>query len=91
MLNDGRTVIKMFRISLPLPTHLSLLLERVGQIAVGVWEVGLQFDGSPVRVNGQVNQSLLVVNARQVAMHHRIVGGQIQCSQVSSHGPEKNE
>ena len=35
----------------------ALLLERVGQVAVGVREVGLQLDGVTVRVDGQVNQA----------------------------------
>jgi hypothetical protein len=37
--------------------HLTLLLQRVRQVAVGVREVGLQFDGASVRVDGQVYQA----------------------------------
>lgn len=35
----------------------ALLLERVGQVAVRVREVGLQLDGAPVRVDRQVDQA----------------------------------
>ncbi len=38
----------------------ALLLERVGEVAVGVGEVGLQFDGAPVGVNGEVDEALRV-------------------------------
>ena len=36
--------------------HQSLLLEGVGEVAVGVREVGLQLYGAAVRVDGQVDQ-----------------------------------
>lgn len=58
----------------PDSTHLALFLECIGQIAVCVRKVGLQFNGSPVCVNGQVNETLLVINARQVTVHNGIVG-----------------
>ena len=58
--------------------HHALLLERVGEVAVGVGEVGLQLDGAPVGVNGQVDKALLVVDAGQVAVHHRMVLAQVQ-------------
>lgn len=35
----------------------SFLLESIGQIAVGIWEIRLELNGSSVRINGQVNQS----------------------------------
>ncbi len=37
----------------------ALLLQRVGEVAVGVGEVGLQFDGAAVGVDGEVNEALL--------------------------------
>ncbi len=37
----------------------ALLLERVGEVAVGVGEVGLQFDGAAVGVDGEVDEALL--------------------------------
>ena len=36
--------------------HQSLLLQGVGQVAVGVGEVGLQLDRPPVSVDRKVNQ-----------------------------------
>lgn len=39
----------------------ALLLEGVGEVAVGVWEIGLQSDRSPVRLNRQVYEALFVV------------------------------
>jgi hypothetical protein len=38
----------------------ALLLERVGEVAVRVGEVGLQFDGAPVGVDGEVDEALRV-------------------------------
>ncbi len=38
----------------------TLLLERVGEVAVGVGEVGLQFDGATVGVDGEVDEALRV-------------------------------
>lgn len=39
--------------------YLSLLFEGIGEIAVGIGKVGLKFNGSPVRVNGEVNEAKL--------------------------------
>ena len=47
---EGR-VVAFFRLG-----HVALLLQGVGQVAVRVGEVGLQLDGPPVRVDGQVDQ-----------------------------------
>lgn len=58
----------------PVETHIALLLQSVGQVAVGIWEVWLELDGPAVRVNGQVNETLLIVHTCQVAMDHRMVG-----------------
>ena len=37
--------------------HLSLFLEGVGEVAVGVWEVWLQLNGTPVRVHSKLYQA----------------------------------
>lgn len=39
--------------------YLSLLFEGIGQVAVGIGKVGLKFNGSTVRVNGEVNEATL--------------------------------
>ena len=39
-------------------TYFSFLFEGIGQITVGIWEVGLQLNCSPVRINGQVDQTV---------------------------------
>lgn len=39
--------------------YLSLLFEGIGEIAVGIGKVGLKFNGSAVRVNGEVNEATL--------------------------------
>jgi hypothetical protein len=44
----------------------ALLLERVGQVAVGVGEVGLQFDGTPVGVDGEVDEALRVSDSDSI-------------------------
>lgn len=68
--------------------YIALLLEGVGQVTVGVREVGLQLDGAAVRVNGQVDKTLLVVDARQVAVDDGMVGAQAEGTQVASHRSE---
>lgn len=35
-------------------TYAALLLQSIGQVAVGIWEVRLELYGSPIRVNGQL-------------------------------------
>ena len=37
-------------------TYAPLFLQSIGQIAVGVWKVWLKFNGSSIRVNGQLYQ-----------------------------------
>lgn len=54
--------------------YISFLLQCVCQITVGIWEVGLQFNGPPVGVDGQVDESLFIVNAGQVPVNHCMVG-----------------
>ena len=62
----------------------ALLLEGVGQVAVGVGEVGLEFDGVTVGVDGEVHEALLVVDAGEVDVHHCMIEG----TQVGRHSPE---
>ncbi len=66
----------------------ALLLECVGQVAVGVGEVGLEFDGVTVGVDGEVHEALLVVDAGKVDVHHRMILAQIEGAQVGRHSPE---
>lgn len=68
--------------------YISFLLQCVCQIAVGIGEVGLQLNGPPVGVDGQVDESLFVVDAGQVSVNHCMVGAQTQSSQVSSDSSE---
>ena len=68
--------------------HQPLLLEGVGQVTVGIREVGLQLNGSPVCVHRQVNESLLVVDTGQVTMDNGMVGRQVQSSQIRSNSSE---
>eukprot|EP00091_Calanus_sinicus_P025460 TRINITY_DN9730_c0_g1_i2.p2 TRINITY_DN9730_c0_g1~~TRINITY_DN9730_c0_g1_i2.p2 ORF type:complete len:112 (+),score=8.27 TRINITY_DN9730_c0_g1_i2:176-511(+) len=68
----------------------ALLLKGISQVAVGIGEVGLQLNGPPISVHGQVDEPLLIIHAGQVSMHHSMVGGQIQCSQVCSYSSVKN-
>lgn len=68
--------------------NLPLLFVGIGEVAVCVWEVGLEIDGSTVCVNCQVNEALFIVDARQVSVHHSIVGREIKCTQVSSDSSE---
>lgn len=65
--------------------YIAFLLQGICQVAVGVGEVGLQFNGTTVCVNSQVNEALLVVDTSQVSMDNRMVGAKTQGSQVSSH------
>lgn len=39
--------------------HLTFFFQGIGQIAVGIWEVGLKLYGPTISVNGQVNQSAM--------------------------------
>lgn len=58
-------------------THLSLLLERIRQVAIGVREVWLQLDRPAIRVDRQIDEALLIVNARQISMDDCVVGRQV--------------
>ena len=57
-------------------SYIALLFEGVGSITIGIWEVWLQLNGSAVRVDGQVDQALLVVHTCQVAVDNSMVGTQ---------------
>lgn len=68
---------------------MSFFFERVCQVAEGVRKVRLQFDGTSVCVNSQIDKTLFVVDARQITMDDGIVGRQIQCSQICGHSSAK--
>ena len=67
----------------------TLLLEGIGQITVGVREVGLELDSSSIGINGQVDEPLLIVDTGKVTVHDGMVRGEVQSSQVGGHSPEK--
>ena len=52
----------------------TLLLEGIGQITVGVREVGLELDSSSIGINGQVDEPLLIVDTGEVTMDDGMVG-----------------
>ena len=52
----------------------SLLLESIGQVTVGVWEVGLQLNSSSIGIDGQVDEPLLIVDTGEVTMDDGMVG-----------------
>lgn len=60
--------------------YIAFLLQGICQIAVGIGEVGLQFNSTAVGVNSQVNEALLVVDTGQVSMDNRMVGAKTQGS-----------
>lgn len=70
--------------------HIALLLEGVGKVTVSIWEVWLQLDGPPICVDGQVDQALLIVDARQVAMDHCVVGAEAEGTQVARYRSVKD-
>ena len=47
--------------------HLTLFLERVRQIAVGIWEIWLELDRAPVRVDRQIDEPEMPVPINIVA------------------------
>lgn len=65
--------------------YVAFLLQGICQIAVSIWEVGLQFNSTAVGVNSQINEALLIVDTGQVPMYNRMVGAKTQGPQVSSH------
>jgi len=46
--------------------------------------VGLQFNGPPVGVDGQIDKALLIVDAGQVSVDNGMVGAKAQRPQVAS-------
>lgn len=53
--------------------YLSFFFECIGQITVCVWEIRLQFNGTSICIDGQINKSLLIVNTCQITMYNRII------------------
>lgn len=60
--------------------YIAFLLQGICQIAVGIGEVGLQFNSTTVGVNSQVNEALLIVDTRQVSMDNCMVWAETQGS-----------
>lgn len=54
-------IVTFFRLN-----HLALFFEGVRQIAVRIWEVGLQFDSASICVDGQIDKP--VTSERQCTM-----------------------
>lgn len=63
-----------------MPPYIAFLLEGICQIAVGIREVGLQFNSPTVGVDSQVNEALLIVDTSQVSMNDCMVWAQTQGS-----------
>lgn len=49
----------------------------------------LELDGTPVGIDGQIDQTLLVVDTSQVAVDDGVVGAQTEGSQVPGDGSDK--
>lgn len=60
--------------------YIPFFLERVCQIAVGIREVWLQFNGATIGVNSQVNEALLIVDTGQVPVDNCMVWAEAQSS-----------
>lgn len=71
--------------------YTAFLLQGIGQVAVGVREVGLELNGPPVGVYGQVYQALLIVHTGKVAVHNCVIWAQTQGSQISCHSSVKKQ
>ena len=65
--------------------YTALLFESIGQVAVSIREMRLQFNSSPVGVYCQIYQALLIVYTSQVAMYHCMIWTQAQGTKVSCH------
>ncbi|KAI1234735.1 hypothetical protein IHE44_0003112 [Lamprotornis superbus] len=76
-----------------LPLDVCQIVERIcmsiGQVAVGIRKVGLELNGPPVGVYGQVYQALLIVHTGKVAVHNCMIWAQTQGSQISCHSSRK--
>lgn len=68
-------------------SYIALLLQRICQIAVSVREVRLQFNGTAISVDGEINKSLLIIDAGQVSMDNGVIRAEAQGSEISSHSP----
>lgn len=61
-------------------SYVALFLQCICQIAVGIWEVGLQFNSTTICVNCQVNEALFIVDTGQVSMDNCMVWAKAQGS-----------
>ena len=75
----GRCDIQEMRIHTALP-YIAFFLQCICQIAIGIREVGLQLNSTTIRVNSQINETLLIVDAGQVAMDNCMVWAKAQGS-----------
>lgn len=64
--------------------YIALFLKSIGKIAVSIREVRLQLNSTPIGINGQIYQTLLIVDAGQVAVDYSMVGAQTEGSQITS-------
>lgn len=60
--------------------YIAFFLQCICQIAVGIREVGLQFNSTTIGVNSQVSEALLIVDTGQVSMDHCMVWAKAQGS-----------
>lgn len=70
--------------------YIALFLKSVGKITVSVGEVRLQLNSTSIGVNGQIDQTLLIVHAGQVAVDDSMVGAQTEGSQITSNSSVMN-
>lgn len=56
--------------------YIALFLKSIGEITVSIREMRLQLNCTSIRINGQIYQTLLVVNAGQVAVDYSVVWAQ---------------
>lgn len=77
----------MYRDTVP---YIPLFFKSIGKIAVSIREVRLQLNSTSIGVNGQIDQTLLVVHASQVAVDYGVVGAQTEGSQITSNSSERN-
>lgn len=67
--------------------YIAFFLKSIGKIAVSVREVRLQLNSASIGVDGQIDQTLLVVHAGQVAVDYGVIGAQTEGSQITSNSP----
>ncbi len=68
-------------------SYIAFLLQCISEIAVCIRKVWLQLNGTTVSINGQVNQTLLIVHTRQVSMDNSMVRAQAEGTQITSNSP----